>query len=309
MRYWKKKAIIKQTGGSAPITRKAGRGMESFKYSYKTEESDNILVNVNNSGYQKCEGGYTMGPIIRNRYIIHHVVSGRGYYTVNQNTYTIEEGDSFIIYPNTVVSYSADQEDPWEYYWVGFGGADVKGLISQTDFSKHHPVISTDRSQELKDILLNIYRCSGANLYNRIAMVGYLYLFLSVLIQCSQKHEHDVDSSVEYIKKAVDFISENYEHHLTITDIANHLGVSRSHLYRVFMRHISQSPKAYLENYRIRQGSMLLRQTSMTVNEVASSVGYDDQLHFSKVFKKLTGLSPKEYRRQERENQDGQESL
>ena len=113
--------------------------MEPFKYSYKTEKDDAALVNVYNSGYQKCTPGYHMGPLTRNRYLIHHVVSGKGYYVVNGETFSIQEGDSFLIYPNTVVSYFADREDPWEYYWVGFDGPDAKILISKTDFLPTYP--------------------------------------------------------------------------------------------------------------------------------------------------------------------------
>lgn len=273
--------------------------MDSFKYSYKTEKDDNILINVYNCGYQKCESGYAMGPVVRNRYLIHHVVSGKGRYTVDQHTYEIHEGDTFIIYPNKVVSYVADESDPWEYYWVGFGGVDVKSLIAKTDFSPEHAVIHTQRGEELKEILLSIYHSSGGEFYRHIAMVGYLYLFLSVLIACSEKKEEEVDILQVYSKKAVDFISENYGTRIAVADIASHLGISRSHLYRVFMKYTGASPQSYLERYRIKQGSILLEQTSLSVSEVANSVGYEDPLYFSKVFKKWMHCSPKEYRKQQ----------
>ncbi len=271
--------------------------MDSFKFSYKMEKEDNILMNVYSSGYQKCEGGYAMGPIIRNHYLIHHVVSGKGYYTVNHQTYEVCQGDTFIIYPDEVVSYCADKLDPWEYYWVGFSGADAKALLKQTDFQKKHPVIRTLCSEELKQTLLNIYHCSGTELYHHVSMAGYLFLFLSILIRCSQTHDHSVDISMEYVRQAVNFISEHYEQHITITDVADHLGISRSHLYRVFIKNMAQSPKEYLEHYRVKQGCVLLEKTSMTINEISNLIGYTDPLHFSKVFKKQLGISPKGYRK------------
>lgn len=271
--------------------------MNSFKYSFKNDEEENILVKVYNCGYQKCESGYSMGPVVRDRYLIHHVFSGKGYYIVNHKTYKLQEGDSFIIYPNTVVNYYADVNDPWEYYWVGFRGAEIKSLISQTDFTPENVVISTHHNQELKEILLKLYHASGEALHNQIAMVGYLYLFLSILIQDSEHRQTGIDISMEYIRQAIDYVSENYEKHITVTDIADALGVSRSHLYRVFVKNMALSPKVYLENYRIQQSCVLLQETSMTINEIASSVGYEDQLHFSKVFKKQMNLSPKDYRK------------
>ena len=74
------------------------------------------------------------------------------------------------------------------------------------------------------------------------------------------------------------------------------MGVSRSTLFRQFRRCLSTSPKEYLDQYRIRRAAYLLRHTSLTVNSVSTSVGYDNGLYFSKVFKKAMGTSPSKYR-------------
>lgn len=272
--------------------------MEPFKYSYKTEKDDAALVNIYNSGYQKCTPGYDMGPLTRNRYLIHHVVSGKGYYVVNGQTFSIEQGDTFLIYPNTVVRYFADRKDPWEYYWVGFDGPDVKMLISKTDFTRDHPVVTTHHSEELKQLLLAIYHSSGGEFYKHIAMVGSLYLFLSKLIEYSKKPNDPVDRSLEYTKKAIDYISDEYTNPISVRDVAKHLGVSRSHLYRIFMQNLSESPQSYLEKFRMKQSRVLLEQTPLTIGEVANSVGYEDPLYFSKAFKRITGISPKNYQKQ-----------
>lgn len=271
--------------------------METFKYSYKIDKEENILVNVYNCGYQKCVSGYSMGPLVRRNYLMHHVFAGKGTLTVHGKTYAIQTGDTFLITPNTVAHYEADVEEPWEYYWVGFDGAEVKNLIDRTDFSADCAVIQSGQSEVLKNLLMRLYGASGNTFHHQIRMVGYLYLILSVLLETAHKPQIPVDISMTYSKKAVDYIAAHYEKHITITDIAAELGVSRSHLYRVFVRHMGESPKVYLERFRIQQACILLVQTVLAVNEVANSVGYDDQLHFSKVFKKMKGVSPKEYRR------------
>lgn len=270
--------------------------MEHFKYSYKTENSDNILINIYNSGYQKCESNHSMGPLVRNNYLIHHVVSGKGTYIVNDRVYNISKGDTFIIYPNTVVSYCADEKDPWEYYWVGFGGVDVKMLIEKTDFSSENCVIHINREKDLKEILLNIYNASGVEFFRHIKMIGYLYQFISILIEESKNKIEEIDISQTYTRKVIDYISENYNKDINITDIASHIGISRSHLYKIFVKQLSMSPKKYLDNFRIIQAKELLEKTNYTINEVANMVGYSDQLHFSKAFKKNTMKSPRQYK-------------
>ncbi len=271
--------------------------MDSFKHSFKSSDDINILIDVSNCGYQKCDSGYGLYNVVKGVYVIHHVVEGSGFYVVGDKTYKISKGETFIIFPNTVVSYYVDNKDPWEYYWVGFDGADVKNLISQTQFSKTSHIINTEKSNTLKELLLEIYNARGDSLYSHVKMTGYLFLLLSVLIEHGGKEALDVDISREYVKKALQFITENYHTHITINDIASHLGVSRSHMYRVFMRHLSESPKAYLERFRIRRSKTLLKQTNLTISQISGLVGYEDQLHFSKIFKKAVKISPKEYRK------------
>lgn len=271
--------------------------MESFKYSYKIDREENILVNVYNCGYQKCVSGYAMGPLVRRNYLMHHVFAGKGSLTIGNQQYPVETGDTFLIPPNTVAHYEADRDEPWEYYWVGFDGAEVKNLIDRTDFSRECPVIQSGQNEVLKNLLMRLYGASGNSFHHQIRMVGYLYLVLSVLVEMAHRPQIVTDISMTYSKKAVDYIAANYEQHISITDIAAELGVSRSHLYRVFVKHMGESPKVYLERFRIQQACILLVQTALSVNEIAGSVGYDDQLHFSKVFRKLKGVSPKEYRR------------
>lgn len=82
------------------------------------------------SVYLKCVGyrendkyanEYRYGPGSRGIYIIHYVIKGSGFLHTNGKKYHIHKGESFIIYPNTVVYYYPDKADPWEYTWVDFG--------------------------------------------------------------------------------------------------------------------------------------------------------------------------------------------
>ena len=81
----------------------------------------------------------------------------------------------------------------------------------------------------------------------------------------------------------------------SIDDIAKAVGVSRSHLYRVFMGSVSQSPIDYLTNYRINEACYLLRNSQLSIAEIAVSVGFFDQFYFSRVFKKIKGVPPSKF--------------
>ena len=102
------------------------------KQSYKQSYTDNVELSIFNCGHEYCKPGHTWGPGVRDHYLIHLVVAGRGVYQVNGLSYTLQEGDLFLAKPNQLITYAADETDPWEYYWVGFNGACANKLVQQT---------------------------------------------------------------------------------------------------------------------------------------------------------------------------------
>ena len=74
------------------------------------------------------------GSGIRDHYLIHYVISGKGTYEVNNETHFLSAEDAFLVYPNTEIIYRADAKTPWEYAWVGFTGSDAATILQATDF-------------------------------------------------------------------------------------------------------------------------------------------------------------------------------
>ena len=106
---------------------------------------------------------------------------------------------------------------------------------------------------------------------------------------------HASNSSSQYVINAIKYIQFNYSHDISIDDIAKAVGVSRSHLYRVFMSNVGQSPIDYLTSYRISEACFLLKNSQLSIAEIAVSVGFFDQFYFSRVFKKSKGVPPSKY--------------
>ena len=268
-----------------------------FKYSLYSPMLENVGLNVYNCGYQQCSGGHSWGPAVRDHYLIHLVVSGKGVYTVDGQDYKLSKGSAFIIRPQSLVSYCADEKDPWEYCWVGFNGADASRLVDLTAFEEGNNVISIgeDFLPQLHDAFIGIYSSLGTAAEQETLTVSKLFEAFSMLIKAAPSKKPDSSSGRLYIKNAVKFIQRNFSDNIDITDIAAQVGLSRSHLYRIFIKHLSLSPNEYLTQYRINQACVLLRTSGLSVGEIASSVGFDDQLYFSRVFKKVKGVPPSQY--------------
>jgi AraC-like DNA-binding protein len=127
-------------------------------------------------------------------------------------------------------------------------------------------------------------------------MTGYLYIFMAQLMKEAQDMAPaTASSSSQYVLSAIKYIQFNYSHEISIDDIAKAVGVSRSHLYRVFMSNVGQSPIDYLTGYRISEACYLLRNSGLSIAEIAVSVGFFDQFYFSRVFKKTKGVPPSKY--------------
>ena len=156
----------------------------------------------------------------------------------------------------------------------------------------HH----TSDPDGMRAALTNIYSSRGLQPQDEAAMVGYLYLFIAALMrETSAGKPHTASSSSQYVLNAIKYIQFNYSHDISIDDVAKSVGVSRSHLYRVFMLNVGKSPIDYLTEYRVNEACKLLRSGTLSIAEVAASVGFLDQFYFSRVFKRAKGVPPSKY--------------
>lgn len=277
---------------------------QKYKNSYKVTEKELVSLSVYNVGFQKCDSLYQWGPGIRDHYLIHYVVNGVGYYEVNNQTFTLKEGDSFLVYPNTEILYYADEETPWEYAWVGFTGSDAAMILSATDFSKAKPVIyNTPFGEDIRRQILHIYDARGNEFNHAVEMTGRLYTMLAIFMH-GQTNTSTTNTANSYVQKGVEYISSNYSYPISVEDIANYVGLSRSQLFRSFETVLQVSPKEYLTDFRIRQSCYLLEHSNLSITAIANSIGFENSLYFSKTFHNKKGMSPKEYRKHSMHSSD-----
>ena len=269
---------------------------EVYKQSFKQNYTNNVDLSVFNCGLERCAPGHTWGPGIRDHYLIHLILAGKGTFQTGGKTWELAPGDLFFVQPNQLNTYTADAQQPWEYCWVGFNGISAHRLASLLPFSEDQPVHHTQHPDEMFKAMENIYRARGLRVQDETAMVGYLYLFIAALMEeTGERRLHNTSSSSQYVLNAIKYIQFNYSHDISIDDVAKSVGVSRSHLYRVFMSNVGKSPIDYLTEYRINEACKLLQAGTLSIAEVAISVGFFDQFYFSRVFKRAKGVPPSKY--------------
>ena len=91
-------------------------------------------------------------------------------------------------------------------------------------------------------------------------------------------------------------MNENIENRLTLKELASHFGYSESYMYRLFYKETHFAPMNYFLHMKIKRACQLLRNTNMKVNQISFKLGFEDPYYFSRIFKKIVGQSPKDYR-------------
>ncbi len=273
--------------------------MDNNRYSFKDTLKENAGLSVYNTGYEQCTGNHSWGPALRDHYLIHFVESGKGTFRYNKVAYALQAGDLFFMAPAQMASYQADPLEPWTYSWVGFNGTDARRLVNMTGFSRREPVIHSDKVAETSELIRRIAACSGHAAADDAAMAGHLYLFLAHLMRINGQRTA-LSPHQAYVANALKFIQYNYANDIGVNDIARYVGISRSQLYRAFLQDFNISPHTYLQKYRINEACSLLRNPNLSIAEVAGSVGFNDPLYFSRVFKSIKQRTPSEYQKDKR---------
>ncbi len=238
----------------------------------------------------------------RDEYIIHFVLSGKGFYSCEENTYTLLAGQMFVIYPGEPVTYGSDSADPWSYAWIGFNGIRADAILKKCGFSHNARVLSAPSTEKILPYVDNILNCKAMTFADDLRREGWLLMLLSNLIETqslirSRRSDaiHDYGPQA-YVELAVEHIKYNYQNGINVSDIAEHIGISRAYLNHAFQQELGVSIQKFLIDFRMHKAANLLVSTTAAIKQISQAVGYEDQLAFSKAFKKKFEMSPKNYR-------------
>lgn len=248
-------------------------------------------------GKEDCVPGHAVGPGVRDVYKIHFVHKGKGIVRVGSETQELVAGQGFLICPHILYYYEADQVEPWTYSWIGFEGSDVPELLSRTFLDPTRPVFPMDN--KIMPVLYD--QLSGAS-SSRIALdlrlKSIFYEFLAVWIEVTENKTPNKLMTREqdrYVHQTLEFLHTHYCEDISMSNHADSMGIDRKHLSVLFKKALDIPPREYLLHYRMDKACELLRTGNYTVSEVARSVGYQDPLLFSRMFKKVKGQPPSKF--------------
>lgn len=270
---------------------------KAYKLEFVGEQTGSLYVNC--CGLSRTESLHSFGPALKPHFLIHYILSGKGKFLIGGKEYPLEAGYGFLITPDELAFYQADEEEPWTYVWVGFSGAQAAEYIENIGLSVRQPVFKSDASEELYRIVKDMMEHNTFGLSNDLRRNGQLGVFLSVIAEGSRVEKtNEADRANIYVRKAVSFIQSNYCNPIKVTDVAEYVCINRSYLYTLFQNSMGMSPQQFLTTFRITKATELLQLTTLPIESIALSCGYRDPLVFAKAFRQMKKMSPSGYRKE-----------
>lgn len=277
------------------------------------EEGDQLVSSlyITDIGhYPMAEHHHRIRTEAIDQYVLIYCVGGSGFYRLKGNTYQVTKNQYFILPAGEPHEYGATEGDKWTIYWVHFKGAHSSTYAEGADKPQEVRVALDsnirNRNNIFEEILTTLQygegiedlRYASSLLHYYLASLRYLRQYRSTAaFEARRKNQPSAsDKSPGVVDAAIHFMKENMERRISLQNLLDYVGYSSTHFSTLFKQQVGCSPLAYFNRLKIEYACHLLRTTDMHVNQICYMVGIEDSLYFSRLFSKVMGMPPSEYR-------------
>lgn len=232
-----------------------------------------------------------------NEFILILCTNGKGVVKYNNKTFYLSKSHLIIIPPNTPHIYYSDNNNPWDIFWIHFNGIYTNYYFKNYNFDNKIQC-NLDSFRLITTLFLEIIDSleMGLTENNLVLSSQILSHLISLIFLKNNSNIINTNNKSLYIDSAIAFMKKNINKPLSLDDIANSIGLSRSHATLIFKSETGYSPVTFFTHLKIQHSCTLLKYSNTSIKEISYNLGYEDQYYFSRVFKKIIGVSPLQYR-------------
>lgn len=243
-------------------------------------------------GITNPDSNYCVTRNKSHNYVLEYVKQGKGYVEINDEKFTVTKGDAYLLCPESKEKYYPDQKDPFQKCWVNFVGTDIEKILEALNIKGIHYFPKCN----LMSYFIQLYSLEEANM-NSLDFAYFAYsTIVSMFIEMKKSlaDNQKEDSLADKIKEIIDnHISEN----IKILDICDELKMCKATIINTFKNKYHVTPNQYKLNKRMEIAKNMLLNENISIKQIAISLGFNDQYHFSNSFKKHYHMYPSECRK------------
>jgi len=284
--YLKQSQEIKVSGIEGEVAKHFNPDVRSFR------STDEEPVVIECFGITNPNPNYKVEREKSHNYVLEYVVSGTGHIEIEDEKFDVKANDVYLLYPNTKQRYYSDSNDPFKKYWVNFQGDDIDKILESLKIKGIHHFPNCN----LTGFFIQLFSAEEINCPS-IEFSYFTYSkIISMLIEMKKSlNNKKQDSSLANQIKAL--IDSNATESIKINDICNELGISKTYAINCFKDKYGVTPNQYRINQKMNIARDLLINKDVSIKNIALSLNFIDQYHFSNSFKKHFGMYPSEYRK------------
>ena len=240
----------------------------------------------------------TSRPKGRKDYQLLYIAAGQGHFFINGQERVVSAGNIIVYLPGQPQEYVYFKDDKTDVYWVHFTGSDVEKIIDYYNIRLSENIIYIGTSPDYQWLFGQIIQEMQLCRPRFEELISLLLRNIFILISRNLIRANRADNSLENeVELAMHYFRENYRSEINVEDYALSRGMSASNFYRVFKQISGSTPLQYILKLRLSNAQNLLENSNLSIAEIASAVGYENPLYFSRLFNKHIGVSPSEYRK------------
>lgn len=255
------------------------------------------------AGISYCDGTYKITRQNSKETVLEYVVSGHGYINVDGENYTAFAGDVYILRKGTTHTYCSDAQKPWVKIFFNIRGSLAEKILEEYKLGKKGKVVlrGDGLESDFRELLAKLSDDTASQTEKfDCATLDFLKIVIKLSNldkQQGELHGELLDTEDE-MERLVEYIAMNPKRIVGNQELANVIFRSKDYVIKRFHTNFGITPYEYQLQQKFFSACNLLKNTKMSVKEIASALGYDDQHYFSYMFKKRCGMSPTQYRKQ-----------